>query len=154
MSRKRIVCGWILAALSAAIVIFIFYNSLQTASVSGAASGGLLERVNSFFARLGLPGISEKLLRKTAHLCEFGLLGILTSAAASALTVRRCGSAFSFAFCVAVAVTDEIIQYFVPGRACLVTDMMIDSAGAALGTLFTIAVLYIARRAHDRQSGA
>ena len=80
--RKDLVTGFIFSALSAAAIAFIFSNSLQPAAVSGALSGGLLEKVNAFLSGAGLPAISEKLLRKTAHLCEFGLLGILTSSAA------------------------------------------------------------------------
>ena len=72
--RKDLVTGFIFSALSAAAIAFIFSNSLQPAAVSGALSGGLLEKVNAFLSGAGLPAISEKLLRKTAHLCEFGLL--------------------------------------------------------------------------------
>ena len=137
--NKKTIAGLLLCMLSAVAVIFIFSNSLQPAAVSG---GGLLEKVNAFFARAGLPGISEKLLRKTAHICEFGLLGLLTSGAAACLSrVGKRGYLISLASCIAVAGADEIIQYFVPGRACRFTDVLIDTSGAVLGTLAVAAVV-------------
>lgn len=140
--NKKTIAGLLLCVLSAAAVIFIFSNSLQPASISGAVSGGLLEKVNAFLARAGLPGISEKLLRKTAHICEFGLLGLLTSGAAACLSrVGKRGYLISLASCIAVAGADEIIQYFVPGRACRFTDVLIDTSGAVLGTLAVAAVV-------------
>lgn len=158
--RKDLVTGFIFSALSAAAIAFIFSNSLQPAAVSGALSGGLLEKVNAFLSGAGLPAISEKLLRKTAHLCEFGLLGILTlsaaccfSGAALPRTRRRAavtGFTVSFAVCALTAISDEIIQYFVPGRACLVTDMLIDASGAALGTLLCAVVARLVRKRRKR----
>ena len=45
----------------------------------------------------------------------------------------------------AYAVTDEIHQFFVSERACAVTDMLIDSAGVAVGAMILI-LIYKARR--------
>ena len=39
------------------------------------------------------------------------------------------------------AATDEIHQYFVPGWACMFTDVCIDSVGALLGVLFATVIL-------------
>ena len=39
------------------------------------------------------------------------------------------------------AVSDELHQLFVPGRACMPADVMLDSAGVLTGTLFCGAVL-------------
>ncbi len=151
MNRKKVL-GFVFLALSAAAAVFIFSNSLQPASVSGAVSGGLLEKVNAFLAHIGLRGISEKLLRKTAHICEFGLLGLLASSAAACFShARKRGYLLSLALCIAVAVTDEIIQYFVPGRACLFTDVLIDVSGAALGTLCTALTVFAMKRARRRK---
>ena len=40
------------------------------------------------------------------------------------------------------SVTDEIHQMFVPGRACMFTDILIDSAGALTGVLLFAAVWF------------
>ena len=53
----------------------------------------------------------------------------------------------SFVFCVLYAISDEVHQYFVPGRAMMATDVLIDSIGAILGCLLFFAVKrYIVRR--------
>jgi len=37
--------------------------------------------------------------------------------------------------CAALGALDELHQYFVPGRSALVTDVLLDTASAALGAL-------------------
>ena len=41
----------------------------------------------------------------------------------------------AFLFCVAYSISDEIHQHFIPGRACRVTDILIDTTGIAVGQL-------------------
>ena len=43
----------------------------------------------------------------------------------------------------AYAVTDEIHQAFVPGRACAPMDVLIDSAGAATGAALMVAISWM-----------
>ena len=40
------------------------------------------------------------------------------------------------------AVTDEVHQWYVPGRSCQATDVMIDSVGAMVGILFSVLGIY------------
>lgn len=49
----------------------------------------------------------------------------------------------SWIICTLYAGTDEFHQYFVPGRACSLRDVCIDSAGAILGVLI---MLYHSRK--------
>ena len=49
------------------------------------------------------------------------------------------------------ASSDEIHQYFVPGRSARVFDVMIDSAGVCLGIWIVIFVLWIAKRVNERK---
>ena len=48
------------------------------------------------------------------------------------------------------AATDEFHQLFVPGRACLATDVAIDSSGALLGAAIAFAVAYAVVRRMNR----
>jgi len=57
---------------------------------------------------------------------------------------RTVGEAFLVA--VAYAVSDEFHQAFVPGRGSAVSDVVIDSAGAALGLLVAWGVRAALRR--------
>lgn len=75
-------------------------------------------------------------LRKTAHVTEYAVLGVLAVRALRGLRPLSAPrdllrGAWVFATC--YAATDEFHQIFVPGRTAKVTDVMLDSAGAAFG---------------------
>lgn len=76
-------------------------------------------------------------VRKSAHATEYAILGILWMGVFTsfdkALPVSR---RWVWAYGSIYAISDEIHQYFVPGRACQVRDMLIDSTGVLIGVLF------------------
>ena len=84
-------------------------------------------------------------VRKTAHFLEYFILGVLLAGAflqpergrgrirLQGLRAWEAGTVY--------AVSDELHQLFVPGRACMPADVMLDSAGVLAGTLFCSAVL-------------
>nr|WP_317449277.1 VanZ family protein [uncultured Sellimonas sp.] len=84
-------------------------------------------------------------VRKTAHATEYAVLGILV------LVRCRCQDTWSkrrmivtaWGISTAYAATDEFHQIFVPGRAGMVTDVMIDSSGALAGILLAALVGFI-----------
>lgn len=49
------------------------------------------------------------------------------------------------------AATDEFHQMFVPGRACLATDVLIDSAGAAVGIALLLAIACAIEKRAERK---
>lgn len=77
-------------------------------------------------------------IRKCAHVTEYAILGVLlwrvvhSSFSFAAQRPARC---FGFALLCAAfyASTDETHQIFVPHRQPLVTDVLLDTSGAALG---------------------
>ncbi len=71
-------------------------------------------------------GMWDLVLRKMAHLAEYGVLGALLLRA-----LRRPNAAFVVG--VAYAITDEIHQSFVRGRHASPLDVAIDGLGIALG---------------------
>ena len=73
-------------------------------------------------------GTWDTLLRKTAHVLEFALLGALLLRA-----TRRPWPALALG--VAYAASDEVHQHFVAGRHASARDVLIDSAGVVLGLL-------------------
>ena len=85
------------------------------------------------FALSGIPSLSSGLgiwdlaLRKLAHAAEYAILAVLLLRALPPLP--------AFAGAVAFAVSDEIHQHFVPGRAASALDVAIDAAGALAGLL-------------------
>ena len=89
-------------------------------------------------------------VRKTGHFGEYAILGILMVTFIMTFetirNLRRIGMLpilITTLVGMIYAATDEIHQLFVPGRACMVTDVMIDSAGALTGILFASALAAI-----------
>lgn len=130
-------------------VIFAF--SAQTNEESSVVSEGISYRmVNStgFLLHLNLSEKQLKMIslavesfvRKGAHMTEYGILAILVFlwlGGWEMTALRRWSLAVAAA--ALYACSDEFHQLFVAGRAGCVTDVMIDSAGAALGlTLFVL----------------
>jgi VanZ family protein len=71
-------------------------------------------------------------LRKAAHFGEYMILSVLLYRALRAghrFDLRAAGLAFALAG--AYAVSDELHQWFVPGRTAAATDCLIDMSGAA-----------------------
>ena len=73
-------------------------------------------------------GTWDLVLRKLAHTAEFAVLGALLMRA-----VRQ--ELPALALGISYAVSDEIHQRFVPGRVGSPLDVVIDSAGVAVGVL-------------------
>ena len=126
---------------------FIFIMSSQTGSESGNTSGGLINRVCSViipdFNDLEESKKSEIIskisfpVRKLAHFTEYFILAVIINIAAMQtkrkISLSLSSLAISFACGVLYAVSDEVHQLFVAGRAGTVTDVLIDSAGVAFG---------------------
>lgn len=129
---------WLCVALLVMNLLFIWGNSLLPASVSGALSQWVRDLLG--FTAHGSAQAGEGLLRKIAHFSEFSLLGaVLGWLYAMLLQKRHAVAAASLLCAAAAACVDEAIQSFSPGRNPSLTDVGIDTAGAAVG----IALLFI-----------
>jgi VanZ family protein len=74
------------------------------------------------------------ILRKSAHVAEYFMLGLLVMNAMKTSNVpRHKAFTLSLAICILYALSDEIHQYFVPGREAQISDVLIDSLGALAG---------------------
>lgn len=122
------------------IVIFMF--SAQPANASKKLSSGLTEMVLEFiFPNMSqgrVEDIAEMLsfaVRKSAHFTIYLILGMLMYNCISRLQKFSRPFLSSFIFCGLYAVTDEIHQIFVDGRAGRILDVCIDSLGSVCGIL-------------------
>ena len=52
------------------------------------------------------------------------------------------------------AISDEIHQYFVPGRSCQISDIIIDTCGALTGILIIFTIVCIIKAHHEKQEVA
>lgn len=86
----------------------------------------------------------NKPIRKTAHFLEYAILGVLCfgSLYKSRETILF-RAAISLGICVIYSVSDELHQLISVGRACKVTDILIDSSGALVGIVIGVALVYM-----------
>lgn len=117
------------------VVGFIFYNSSQIGSASGAFSQTATTWLNGILGRLGIDyQLSHLAVRKLGHLAEFCLLGFWLMLGLRVYTRRTVAFvAWPLLIGLGIAVCDEFLQAFVPGRTSSVTDVAIDFAGVVLG---------------------
>ncbi len=134
----------IITSLLIAWMALIFCLSAESAAESSGTSGRLITAVIRFFYskfdemssadKLALIESFQFFVRKAAHFSLYGVLGALSYA--SVVTYKKLSFAFKFLLsgmiCLLYSVSDEIHQYYVPGRSCELTDVLIDLAGALL----------------------
>lgn len=122
----------------------IFMFSAQTASESSETSRTVVDLVIAIFgienaekmlANEELSMAITFIVRKSAHFYIFAVLGALLTASVSRYTPpgKILCPLTSLLLGVLYAFSDELHQYFVPGRACQLRDVCIDSAGVLLG---------------------
>lgn len=82
-------------------------------------------------------------LRKLAHFSEYAVLGFfsLRTLLQVKISKKKAGIVGGI-ICVLYAASDELHQYFVPGRSCQIGDICIDSMGAITGIVFVLLVQY------------
>ncbi len=136
MFNKR----WFLVAI---ITSFIFFNSLTPGSESGALSGSitamLYPYIKIIFSSLDF-NTFHYIIRKTAHFSEYFVLGLSIYYAHHH---QKSKNNYYLLFFFFIPICDEIIQYFTPNRAMMVTDMIIDSCGMLCAMLFLKFCFYI-----------
>ena len=128
-------------AFTLGLMALIFYFSGQPAADSYKLSKTVTETVQtdgiSFLLPLWFDAENfHANLRKWAHVAIFAALGVGTALTVHSwlpgLTLRRQGMRAAV-LCVLYAASDELHQYFVPGRAALVGDVVIDALGILPG---------------------
>lgn len=139
LTGKKRTCLLIFLWFITALVMYIIFSfSAQSAEGSQALSEGLLDRILKIIPF----EISHVFLRKTAHFSEYALLGAVSFCAFS-FTLKRKSFLWGWVLSAAYAITDEIHQLFIPGRACRAFDVFIDSLGAAAGITFAALVFFL-----------
>ena len=126
----------------------IFRFSAQSGEQSTVMSDKVVDMVSS--DNSGSTEVMTLIVRKAAHFMEYALLGCLlfTGNRLTGGKKRRTSSCIAAAAVISAlyAVTDEVHQYFVPGRACIAADAVIDSCGALAGAAAAMLVLKVFRR--------
>ena len=146
MTKKIIL--WILV-ISWATVIFCF--SSQVAEESDRVSISVGEKIVILMEKLeivDIPASSDgesyikklaedlnTLIRKGAHFTAFFILALLVIMLLMCYFDGKKVFLYSLIICLLYAISDEIHQYFVPGRACQFADVIIDFSGSVMGII-------------------
>ena len=118
MKRRKTQIKTILVVLLALLLAFIWLHSMMPAEDSAEES----QRVGQFLTPflelfVGEGNVTDHLVRKLAHFCEYGALGILAGAL---LLVKKESGIFRWSYALlcalAVAVIDESIQLLAAAR--------------------------------------
>ena len=84
---------------------------------------------------LGFDTETDHALRKLAHFCEFGLLGVeLASFAILHIGFKPKAELIAALFCLFTAITDEMLQ-LLSDRAGRISDVMLDFSGSICGVV-------------------
>ena len=117
--------------------------------VSGDESESVMNVLQSILNFFGFKGeLTDHLVRKLAHFTEYTAMGMLFVSCAYSFDRIRPYKYYSLILLsgLATAVCDETIQLNVPGRAGMVTDVLLDFAGVITGAMFMLLVFVINRR--------
>lgn len=111
------------------IIIFIMssFNATDSANQSNFIVNIISNILNIENVRL-----LSLIIRKLAHFTEYLILGTLVI---NMFTKNNAKKTYllSILLCIIYAISDEIHQIFVPGRACQLKDILIDSVGSITG---------------------
>lgn len=124
-------------------MITIFMFSSQQSEKSSKTSKSTIEFVLDKLSITDNMSISQKEqavenlqtpIRKLAHFSIYAVGGIVSFALANQFNIKiKKKIIIALVICVIYAITDELHQYFVPGRSSEIRDVLIDSTGAMLG---------------------
>lgn len=136
----------------------IFCFSSDSASTSSKKSDGLIikigefvskHRLNSYDAQLAVEKFSF-IVRKSAHFSIYFILGLLLiSLVLEYIPMNKVSIIIALLISFLYAVSDEVHQYFVPGRSCEVRDVLIDTCGALLGIFIYSIFVKLRRKTYE-----
>ena len=145
------------------IMGFIYYMSAQPVVRSGEMSF----RIDRLVCRLFVDGFENMtaeqqqvavydmdfLVRKSAHYLEYTMLGLILMLTGRTFLTSHQKTAAMLTGAVYAAL-DEFHQYFVPGRACQVRDVLIDYSGIVTGILTALLLMRIIRAIRNQRGSS
>ncbi|MBR0190252.1 MAG: VanZ family protein [Clostridia bacterium] len=154
MSRKRKIAVWVIIALIALTVAFIWSNSLKSQERSAESSSEVYNTVKTVlddvFGEDVVP-ITHNFIRKTAHFSEFLLLGAEFSLLFIALKKESFkGYLFVLPCGLLVAAVDEGLQTL-SDRGAAFADVLIDFSGYLTAVAVFFIIFLIRHRAKTKK---
>jgi VanZ family protein len=115
---KKIIIIIMIAIMMGIIFLFSSYDAVSSAEQSKVVVGIINKYIpiNSFY------------VRKLAHFSLFFLLELVLYIGIKMMVIKFPGL-YSILILIIYAISDEVHQYFIPGRSCEIRDMFIDICG-------------------------
>lgn len=134
MKNKRFIINWILLVMW---IMIIFFMSNQPAEISNKQSDLVIKLFNIIGLDLNsyLGTLTTFIIRKAAHFSEYFILYILTNNVLKYYFNDKKNRIYSLIFILMYAISDEVHQYFIPGRAMALRDVLIDFSGGLTACL-------------------
>ncbi|MBR6985289.1 MAG: VanZ family protein [Ruminococcus sp.] len=147
----RLAAGLMTLVCMAVIFMFSCDNSDESSDKSGTITRAVISIIAPDYDEMSPAQQQatmdkvEHIIRKLAHFTVYTALGFFSSLTVGRRKLLSKGTAVNMIFCFLYACSDELHQYFVPGRSCQFTDVLIDTSGALTGTLLTMLLFTIIR---------
>ena len=141
----------LICAMLTAVLIFLFssQNSTESTKVSNSVTSiiaGILIDDFKDMTNEQKNKVINMYVRKAAHFTIYTILSIFVSTFMFTYAVSLKNGVIGIIICALYAATDEFHQFFIPGRACLITDVLIDTSGACLGALIVYLIYIIYKK--------
>lgn len=152
MKRSTLLRAVFFLLCSLLVLIFIFSNSMEDTPTSKSKSDAVYALIAPVLDEVFGVQITRNMIRKTAHIVEFGVLGLMTSyifltfCKKSRYGMPLLGTLF---IGLLAALADETIQIYTE-RGAQVTDVWIDFIGVVIGALLGLFISKIIH--HFRKS--
>lgn len=151
--KKNLIFKRILFLVMLALTFYIIFNfSAQDGEASGSISTkvtefivNILSKVKNMDASLKLHYITklEPIIRKLAHFGVYTVVGFSVMGLMCTFDIKNIIKFItSFMIGLTYAISDEVHQYFIPGRSARMLDVCIDSLGVLTG-IFILIILII-----------
>lgn len=136
--------------LALAVMILIFRFSMQDSSESSGVSSKFTDFILNKFVRdlsadekKNFLETAEYIIRKLAHFSIYTVLGFCMSSAVGKRHFITSGNLITVVIGFFYACSDELHQYFVSGRSCRFTDVIIDTSGVITGIIISVLLFRI-----------
>lgn len=151
LKNTRLITKIIWGSLVVIWMTLIFVYSGQDSEATSSSSSELTHFILNALTQIGIISacnisteeftLWESFIRTTAHFTEYLILGAITFEFIYRTFEVKKAKYFLYPliFCLLYSITDEVHQYFVPGRAMQFIDFLVDS----LGALVSITILFL-----------
>ena len=132
----------VLLIVGIAINALIWVNSLLPGYLSSSQSGLIVNLIYPIFENFISLNTFSVIIRKLAHFTQFMILAIVFVNYYKSINKNKF-YLITLIHGLMVAIIDESIQLFVPGRSGLITDVLIDFSGVITGLLIVYIITII-----------